>query len=87
MRLYRFLFMIGGALFGIHGVLLVFIFFLINLASYDFLGMPYLMPFAPPNYANLKDSIIKFPIKNIRKRNQILSDNVIRNKSGEAYEE
>ena len=42
----EFLFMIGGALFGIHGILLVGIFMLINLSSYDFLGMPYLTPFA-----------------------------------------
>ena len=87
MRLYRLLFMIGGTLFGIHGVLLIFIFFLINLASYDFLGMPYLSPFAPPNYAGLKDSVVRVPILNIRKRNRLLTNNITRNKSGDGYEE
>ena len=86
MRLYRFLFMIGGALFGIHGVLLTFIIMIINLSSYDFLGMPYLTPFAPPIYANLKDSIIKFPTININKRNHILSNNITNNKSEGPYE-
>lgn len=87
MRLYRFLFMIGGALFGIHGILLVFIFMIINLSSYDFLGMPYLTPFAPPITANLKDSIIKTPTINLTKRNRELTNNIIKNKSGGPYED
>lgn len=87
MRLYRFLFMIGGALFGIHGILLIFIFMIINLSSYDFLGMPYLTPFAPPITANLKDSIIKTPTINLNKRNHMLTDNITKNKSGGPYED
>ena len=87
MRLYRFLFMIGGALFGIHGILLIFIFMIINLSSYDFLGMPYLTPFAPPITANLKDSIIKTPTINLTKRNRELTNNIIKNKSGGPYED
>lgn len=86
MRLYRFLFMIGGALFGIHGILLIFIIMLINLSSYDFLGMPYLTPFAPPIFSSLKDSIIKFPTIKIRKRNHLLSDNITNNTSEGPYE-
>ncbi len=76
LRLYRLLFMIGGALFGIHGILLTFIFMLINLASYDFLGLPYLIPFAPPQYSQLKNSIIKLPILKLKKRNRYLSNNI-----------
>lgn len=87
MRLYRFLFMIGGDLFGIHGILLIFIFMIINLSSYDFLGMPYLTPFAPPITANLKDSIIKTPTINLTKRNRELTNNIIKNKSGGPYED
>ena len=87
MRLYRFLFMISGALFGIHGILLIFIFMIINLSSYDFLGMPYLTPFAPPKTANLVDSIIKIPTINIKKRSNILTNNITKNKSGGPYED
>ena len=87
LRVYRFLYMIGGASFGIHGILLVFIYMIINLASYDFLGYSYLLPFAPPNSANLVDSIIKIPTINIKKRNHLLSNNIIKNKSGGPYEE
>jgi len=87
LRLYRFLFMIGGASLGIHGILLVFIFMIINLSSYDFLGMPYLTPFAPPISANLKDSIIKTPTINLTKRNRRLTGNITKNTSGGPYED
>ena len=78
--------MVGGAIFGIHGILLTFIFMLINLSSYDFLGMPYLTPFAPPINSSLKDSIIKFPTIKLNKRNRLLSNNITNNKSEGPYE-
>lgn len=76
LRLYRLLFMIGGALFGIHGIVLIFIFMLINLSSYDFLGLPYLIPFAPPTTIPFINSIIKLPLSKLRKRNRYLSNNI-----------
>ncbi len=87
LRLYRLLFMIGGALFGMHGILLVFIYMIIKLSSYDFLGVPYLTPFSPPITANLKDSIYKAPTRKIDRRNPQLSNNIIKNKTGGPYEE
>ena len=87
LRLYRFLYMLGGALFGIHGILIIFILMIINLSSYDFLGMPYLTPFAPPIAASLKNSIIKSKTINLVKRNHLLTDNIIKNKSGGPYED
>lgn len=86
LRIYRIAFMIGAAILGVYGVLIVFILFLINLSSYDFLGMPYLSPFAPPDFNRLKDSIIKFPTKSITKRNPILTDNITKNKTEDYYE-
>lgn len=86
LRVYRLGFMIGGTVFGIHGVLLMFILLITKLASYDFLGMPYLSPYAPPISADLKDSIVKFPTINIRKRNHLLSNNITKNKTEEEYE-
>ena len=76
LRLYRLLFMIGGAMFGIHGIVLVFIFMLINLTSYDFLGLPYLIPFAPPLINTLSNSVIKLPISKLKKRNRYLTHNI-----------
>ena len=86
LRVYRLGFMIGGTVFGIHGVLLMFILLITKLASYDFLGMPYLSPYAPPISADLKDSIVKFPTINVRKRNHLLSNNITKNKTEEEYE-
>lgn len=87
LRPYRFLYMIGGAMFGINGILLIFIFMIINLSSYDFLGYPYLSPFAPPIKSNLFDSIIKKPTIKLTKRNPLLTNNITKNKSGGPYEE
>lgn len=86
LRIYRIGFMIGGAIFGIHGVLLMAILMLIQLVSYDFLGMPYLSPFAPPISADLKDSIIKYPTINLRKRNHLLTKNHTKNITEEEYD-
>ena len=86
LRTYRLGFMIGGAILGIHGILLVAIFMLVNLASYDFLGLPYLSPFAPPITASLKDSIIKSPIINLKKRNRLLTNNITKNVTEEEYD-
>ena len=85
LRIYRFLFMIGGTIFGIHGILLVLILLVINLCSYDYLGLPYLSPFTPPKSADLKDSIIKFPTKTITKRNNLLTDNITKNITEDEY--
>lgn len=86
LRIYRFGFMIGGTIFGIHGILLMFIFMLIQLASHDFLGIPYLSPFSPPITADLKDSIIKFPTINLTKRNRLLTNNITKNITEEDYD-
>ena len=86
LRLYRIGFMIGGAIFGIHGILLMGIFLLVQLISYDFLGMPYLSPFAPPISADLKDSVIKFPTINLKKRNHLLTNNLTKNITEEEYD-
>ena len=86
LRIYRIAFMLGGAVFGIPGILLIAIFMLVNLASYDFLGMPYLSPFAPTITADLKDSIIKFPTINLKKRNRLLTNNLTKNITEEEYD-
>lgn len=86
LRIYRFCFMISGAIFGIHGILLMFILMLTKLASYDYLGIPYLTPFAPTITADLKDSIVKFPAIKLRKRNRLLTDNITKNITEEDYE-
>ena len=86
LRLYRLLFMIGGALFGIHGITLILIFMLINLSSYDFLGMPYLTPFSPPLTEGFLNSIIKAPLMKLKQRNRYLSNNLVKQKTEESHD-
>lgn len=86
LRIYRIAFMLGGTILGIPGVLLVAIFLLTNLISYDFLGIPYLSPFVPTITADLKDSVIKFPTIKLKKRNRLLTNNLTKNTTEEEYE-
>jgi len=76
LRWYRLLFMLGASFLGIIGVVLVFIFFLLNLSSLESFGIPYLTPFAPTNKPELKNSIIKFPTRLLNKRERYLTNNI-----------
>lgn len=66
LRWYRLLFMLGASFLGVIGVVLVFIFFLLNLSSLESFSIPYLTPFAPPNKKGLKNSFIKFPTNSLK---------------------
>lgn len=77
---YRLLFMLGGTTFGIFGVFIVFIFFITNIVSINSFGKPYMIPYTPLVISDLKNSIIKFPLKNRKERNKYLTNNIIREK-------
>lgn len=81
LRWYRILFMLGAAFLGIVGVFAMVIFFLIRLSNLESFGKPYLMPFVPTIFDSLKNSIVKFPIKYLKKRQPYLSDNRIKERS------
>lgn len=86
LRIYRIAFMFGASFLGIYGILLIFIIMLINLSASDYLGVPYLTPFTPPNKDRIKDSIIKAPTIKLTKRNPFLSNNITKNTTEENYE-
>lgn len=75
---YRLLFMIGATTIGMYGVFIIFIYFLINISSVNSFGKPFMIPYAPISVASLKNSFIKFPLKNRTKRNKYLTDNIVR---------
>ena len=83
LRWYRFIFMIGATILGMVGVLIAFIYFLIKLCSLESFGKPYLIPYAPTSFSELKDSIIKLPIKLLNKRSNYLSENLIKQRIDE----
>lgn len=64
LRWYRLIFMIGSTILGLYGTVFVLILFIIRLSYINSFTEPYLVPFAPTNIQKLKNSIIKFPIKN-----------------------
>lgn len=82
LRWYRILFMIGGSLLGMVGVVVTFIFFIAKLASVNTFGKPYLMPFSPIDIVSLKNSIIKFPLRKLNRRSKYLSNNLIMQRDG-----
>lgn len=83
LRWYRLIFMLGASFFGIYGIVLVGLYFLITIISTKSFTLPYLFPFAPINLSQLKDSIISYPIKKRKKRNNYLSNNIVKNKTEE----
>ena len=74
---YRILFMLGGTTIGIFGIFIVFIIFTTNLCSITSFSKSYMMPFTPIN-EDIKNSIIKFPLINRKKRNKYLTKNIIK---------
>ena len=78
LRWYQLLFMFGASVLGIVGVIVVFIYFLIELCDSKSFGKPYLIPLAPTYFTGLKNSIIKFPLQKLNKRVPYLSDNEIK---------
>lgn len=78
LRWYRILFMIGASLLGMVGVVVVFIYFVIEISSLNSFGKPYLMPYAPTIFSGLKNGLIKFPAKKLNERRSYLSNNKIK---------
>lgn len=65
---------------GIIGVVIAFIYLVVKLCSLNSFGVPYITPFAPISITGLKDSIIKFPTKDLDKRGKYFSDNTTKYK-------
>ncbi len=77
-RWYRFILIILASIFGGFGIFLGTILILANLAEMKSQGVDYLYPFAPINFEELKDSVVKISSKKAKKRNPLLSNNKIR---------
>ena len=78
-RWWRYIFMFLGATFGMYGMFLGIIFLVISLEKTNTHDYPYLYPFSPINFYELKDSFIKKTTKK-KKRNELLTKNITRGK-------
>jgi spore germination protein len=65
LRILRFPLMICAAILGGFGMMICFIFILLHLCKLRSLGMPYLAPLAPFRLVELRDVIIRVPLKTL----------------------
>jgi spore germination protein len=70
-RLIRFIAMIGAAIFGLYGLVLIFILIVIHLGNLTSFGLPYLTPFVPQLEQDWKDLVLRAPITFFGKRPQM----------------
>lgn len=68
LSLLRVMFTIVGAALGFYGIIVLGLFFVVYLCDYDNYRSPYLAPFAPIIKEDLKDSVLKVPLTQMRHR-------------------
>lgn len=80
LRIFRFIMMFLAMFFGIFGIYTGAMIVLASLTTTKSLALPYLAPFSPFVKNEIGDSIIKTKNKKIRKRNPLLTKNIVRGK-------
>lgn len=75
-RITRFIFMIAASIFGLYGIMLVFLGVLIYLSNLRSFGIPYFAPLSAvgENTMDLKDTIIKAPLPFMKYRPKIYTN-------------
>lgn len=68
LRLWRFVMAITGSMIGIFGISIGAVFLIYHLASIETFGVPYLSPYVASEGKDLGDSIIRIPLKFLKKR-------------------
>ncbi len=72
LRILRFAFMLAATIFGLYGIILVYIMINIHLVNLKSIGVPYSTPFAPTMLSDLKDLVIRAPVTMLKKRPEFL---------------
>lgn len=67
-RILRFVYMISASIFGIIGIVVSVALTIAHVITIDSLGQPYFQPFSPLDKNGLKDSVVRFPLKFLKKR-------------------
>lgn len=67
-RILRFVYMIAASIFGIIGIVVTVALTIGHLITIESLGQPYFQPFSPLDTNDLKDSVVRLPLKMMRKR-------------------
>ena len=74
-RIWRFIAMIIASFYGLYGVALAFIFFIVSLSSYSSFGLPYTFPVVPFSLPYLKETLYESDIHDNKKRSPYLTKN------------
>lgn len=72
-RFFRLLFLILAAMYGIYGLALALIYFLIHITSVTSVGKPYYYPIVPFDFTYIKKTLFKVKFINDTKRSNILA--------------
>lgn len=78
LRFLRFIMMFLAMFFGLFGIYCGGIFILAMLTTTSTLNLPYFAPFTPFIKSELEDALVKFKNKKIKKRNPLLTKNIVR---------
>ncbi len=73
-RFFRIIFLIASAFYGLYGIVLAFIYFLIHVTEIKSLGKPYFYPLAPFDKTYLMKGILKDKVWKNTKRSSMLTD-------------
>ena len=81
LRFFRFIFIILSGFYGLYGITLGLIFFLIYTTNVTSFKKPYFAPISPFNKEYFKNTVIKSPIKKDTRRSSLFTDkNIIKQK-------
>ncbi|MFZ5353797.1 MAG: spore germination protein [Bacillota bacterium] len=79
--LIRFPMMVLAGVLGIFGVIIGILILLIHLTSLRSIGVPYMAPLTPMDFAGMKDAILKFPERLLKRRPDFIQkNNIVRRK-------
>lgn len=72
LRILRFITMISASIFGLYGIILVFIMINIHVLRLKSYGVPYTAPYAPAFFNDWRDMVLRAPMTMLTKRPQFL---------------
>jgi len=79
LRIVRFLMLILAAVLGIYGIMTGLLILSLNLVSLRSFGVPFMVPFAPTSFKEMKDVVLRMPQWAITERsNYIVKENVVK---------
>lgn len=71
----RFVMLIAASMFGIYGIACMLLILVLHLCSLKSLNVPYMAPYAPMIYPDMKDSMLRMPQDYMKKRPKLISRN------------